>query len=89
MRGNVYRPAGDPPVVISVFLERTQNVKVAIYTQTGKLVAIVAERQAGAGTFEAVWEGLNREGRLVRSGVYLVMVETETFREKRRLAVIR
>lgn len=89
VRGNVYRPAGDPPVVISVFLERAQNVKVAIYTQTGKLVAIVAERQAGAGTFEAVWEGLNREGRLVRSGVYLVMVETETFREKRRLAVIR
>jgi hypothetical protein len=89
VRGNVYRPASQPPIVISVFLERQQKVKVSVYTQTGKLVKVVADTQAGAGTFEAVWNGSNREQQLVRSGVYLVMVETETFTEKRRLAVIR
>lgn len=89
IRGNVYRPTQQPPLTIAVFLEEPQQIKIQVFTLRGKLVKTVADQTAAAGTFEAAWNGANREGQIVRSGVYIVNVETRQFREKRRVVVVR
>lgn len=89
IRGNVYRPTQQPPLTIAVFLDEPQQIKIQVFTLRGKLVKTVADQTASAGTFEAVWNGANREGQIVRSGVYIVNVETRQFREKRRVVVVR
>ncbi|MEW6516293.1 MAG: FlgD immunoglobulin-like domain containing protein [candidate division FCPU426 bacterium] len=89
IRGNVFKPTSQPPLPIAVYLDEPQQVKIRIFTLRGKLVKTVADQMASAGTFEAVWNGANREGRIVRSGVYIVYVETSRFKERRKLVVVR
>ncbi len=89
IRGNVYRPTQQPPLPIAVYLAEAQQIRIQVFTLRGKLVKTIVDETAAAGTFEAVWDGANREGQIVRSGVYLVLVETRQFREKRKVAVVR
>jgi hypothetical protein len=89
IRGNVYRPTQQPPLTITVYLDEAQEIKIQVFTQSGKLVKTIVDEMAAAGTFAAVWNGANREGQVVRSGVYIVNVETRQFRENRKLVVVR
>ncbi|MBN1595258.1 T9SS type A sorting domain-containing protein, partial [candidate division FCPU426 bacterium] len=89
IRQNVIKPSQSQPAQFSVQLDRAQHVTINIYTISGKLVKTVADRMADAGTFEEVWNGANKNGRIVSSGVYIVHIKTETFSEKRKIAVVR
>ncbi|MBN1595208.1 hypothetical protein JW933_04700, partial [candidate division FCPU426 bacterium] len=89
IRGNVLRPSLRRPVQIEVFLEKTQRVRVRIYSMRGALVKTVVDEVAAAGRFETIWEGLNQQGELVRSGVYIIFIETDRFKEKRKMVVVR
>jgi flagellar hook assembly protein FlgD len=89
VRQNVIRPSENRPVVIGVHLAEAQHVAIRIYTQTGKLVKVLEDRMVEAGTFEAVWSGVNQNGSVVRSGVYLVEIQTAHFTEKRKVVVVR
>lgn len=74
---------------ISIHLDSTQHVVIRIYTQTGKLVKVLEDKTADAGTFETVWNGANANGRVVSSGVYLVEIQTDHFKEKRKVVVVK
>lgn len=89
VRQNVIRPACHQNTTIAVQLDRAQHVTIRIYTQAGKLVKVLEDRTAPAGTFETAWSGANENGSVVRSGVYIVEIQTESFSEKRKLAVVR
>ena len=83
------RPSVNKPARIDVKIDKSQKVVVKIYSLRGKLIKTLVDRVVNAGTFEAVWEGVNQKGRLVSSGVYIVHIKTDTFEEKRKLAVVR
>jgi flagellar hook assembly protein FlgD len=89
IRQNVIRPSANKPVSIGVHLDTAQHVVIRIYTQMGKLVKVLQEGTADAGTFEAVWNGANANGQIVSSGVYFVEIQTEHFTEKRKVVVVR
>ncbi len=89
IRGNVLKPSTSHPMQIGLYLERTQRVKIKVYTLRGKLVITLVDRVVQAGSFEAAWNGANRDRLTVRSGVYIVYIETEEFKEKRKMVVIR
>jgi len=86
---NVVRPSLDQPVRIQVRLDQASPVHIAIYTRGGRLVKTIDADVPSAGTFEAVWAGVNQQGQVVGSGVYVVYIRTKTFEEKRKVVVIR
>jgi flagellar hook assembly protein FlgD len=89
LRQNVIRPTENRPVTIGVHIDHAQHVAIRIYTQNGKLIKVLEDRMVDAGTFEAIWNGANQGGSVVRSGIYLVEIQTEGFTEKRKVVVIR
>jgi FlgD Ig-like domain len=89
IRGNVLKPSSKRPVQIAVFLEKPEHVKVKIYSMRGKLIKTLVDEVVQAGSFESAWEGVNKNGSVVRSGIYIVYIETESFKEKRKMVVIR
>ncbi|MCK5219334.1 hypothetical protein KAR10_07425 [bacterium] len=89
IKQNIVRPSMNKPVHIDVKIAEAQRVVVKIYSLRGKLIKTLADRVADAGTFETVWEGVSQKGVLVSSGIYIVHIKTDTFDEKRKLAVVR
>jgi flagellar hook assembly protein FlgD len=84
IRQNVIRPDSTQPLHVAVQLDRPQRVAIHIYTRNGKLVKTLVDQVQNAGTFDAVWQGVNQNGQVVGSGVYIVLIQTETFEEKRK-----
>ncbi len=89
IRGNVLKPSTQRPMQIAVYLEKSERVKVKIYSLRGKLIKTLVDEVVQAGNFEAIWNGVNKNGSVVRSGIYIVYIETESFTEKRKMVVIR
>jgi hypothetical protein len=89
IRQNVVRPASAQPLQVAVQLARAQHVTINIYTRSGKLVKTLMDQMQNAGTFDAVWQGVNAKGQVVGSGVYIVHIKTDTFEEKRKVVVVR
>jgi len=87
VRNNVMNASGrGSPARIGVSLAEPSHVKVAVYTRRSSLVKVL-EDSMKASSFEAVWNGVNAHGNVVPAGIYLVVVETNTFKEIRKIVV--
>ena len=65
-------------LTIQVRLTRSARTTVSVYSTAGNLIRTVLNTSAPAGTLTASWDGRNRYGQLVRSGLYQVRVLTST-----------
>jgi len=70
-------------------LPKTSEVKLGIYNLAGQLIATLTEGQQPAGLYSVSWNGKDRSGRSVASGVYLYKLETKEFVRTRKLILIR
>ena len=61
---------------IRLAIPSNDHVAVKIYDVKGKYVETLLDKQVQAGEHQITWEGRNREGRRVTSGIYFVRVET-------------
>ncbi len=87
--GSVVKPEKAESTHIQVRLDKSQKVKVIVYNQRGQVVKTLVDELKNAGTFDAVWQGVNRHGQVVASGIYVVYIKTDTFQAKKRVVVIR
>ena len=65
-------------LTIQVLLTRSAKTTVSVYSAAGNLIRTVLNTSAPAGTLTASWNGRNRYGQLVLSGLYQVRVQTST-----------
>ena len=68
--------AGSPVTIEFGLGAASQDVSVRVYDVAGRLVRDVAQGAFGAGTYSRDWDGRNRAGRAVGTGVYLVRLDT-------------
>jgi hypothetical protein len=61
---------------IRLAIPSNDHVAVKIYDVKGKYVETLMDKQVQAGEHQITWEGRNRDGRRVTSGIYFVRVET-------------
>ncbi len=61
----------NPVTTISFSLPKPADITLSIYDMTGKLVKNMAQGACGAGTHTVIWDGKDRNGDGVSSGVYL------------------
>jgi len=62
---------------ISYQLSRPGTVQLSVYTLTGGLVARLVNECVGPGSYTITWDGRNRLGREVESGIYYYRLESE------------
>jgi flagellar hook assembly protein FlgD len=89
IRQNVIRPSLQQPVFISIHLEKNEHVAVKIYNRQGQLIRTLYDQLADAGSFDLAWQGVNQNGNVVGSGIYFIDIKTDSFEEKRKVAVVK
>lgn len=78
----------NPETHISFQIPKTCHVRLSIYNNLGQLIYTLFEGELSAGTYTRVWNALDMTGKAVTSGVYLYQLETEEFREVKKMLYI-
>jgi hypothetical protein len=66
-----------------------QDLRVAVYDVTGRLVASLLDGFAHPGLHEIVWDGTGRAGEPLPPGVYIIMVETGSAARSEKVVIVR
>ena len=75
--------------IISYVLPSSAHVSLNVYDVLGREVATLMEGYRKAGSHRVYWNGLDREGRQVSSGIYLYRLQAGGFRESKRMTLLR
>jgi hypothetical protein len=79
----------NPATTIEFLLPAGTNVHLAVYSISGELVATLADREFGAGSYRVVWNGRNKIGNDVASGIYFYRIMTESFSAVKKMMLVR
>jgi len=74
---------------INYQLTQPGTVSLKIYNLKGELVCDLVDGYYPAGYHRAVWDGKNREGMIVSSGIYFYQIVSEDFAETRKMMLIK
>ncbi len=79
----------NPTTTIQFELPEISDVTIAIYDILGRSVWSYEESAKSAGRYSLQWNGLNNNGKLAASGVYLISFSTPEFRAVQKAVLIR
>jgi len=80
----------NPATTIRYGLPKAERVTLKIYNLLGEEVAtLVHDEQKAAGYHAAVWDGRNKNGRVVASGVYVYRMQAGSFVMTKKLALVK
>ncbi|MGM0484849.1 MAG: C1 family peptidase [Candidatus Krumholzibacteriota bacterium] len=74
---------------IAYSLEERSLVELKIYDTMGRVVKVLVSKTQGPGSYEAVWNGRNRYGEAVTSGVYFCRMRASKFSQTRKIIYLR
>jgi hypothetical protein len=78
----------NPSTTIGYTLSEAGPVKLNIYDISGKLVRTINE-SASAGSHHYIWNGLNDNGDKLSSGMYIYQLETKSFKESKKMLMLK
>ncbi len=87
--GGIINPSLNEKAHITSKSDSAGKFSVKVYDQQGRLVMTVFEGYRPAGGYDDIWPGLNEAGRKVSSGVYFVVIETPSYKETKRILVVK
>jgi ligand-binding sensor domain-containing protein len=73
---------------ISYYLTAAGKCNLSIYDITGKEVNILVNEYQQAGTHQAVWNGTNKNGQEVSSGIYIAVLNSCNFKQSIKVSLI-
>lgn len=79
----------NPNTTISFSLKNRGHASLAVYDVTGRLVRVLLDEMIEAGPHDVTWDGRNRDGSAVASGVYFYRLEAGEFAETRKMVLLR
>jgi len=86
LRANFPNPF-NPATNIQFELDHRQKVNVGIYDVRGQLVATLVNDIFDSGSHQITWYGSDRGGRTVSSGIYMIVMRTESGVRTRKIAL--
>ena len=69
--------------------DRAVTVRLVIYNVTGQLVRVVLDEERPAGSFEITWDGNNRTGIQVPSGMYFYKMTAGEFVDTKKMLMVK
>ncbi len=79
----------NPSTRIEFSLPATARVNLCVVDMLGQEIATLLDQSCQAGTHRVAWNGLDRSGKAVRSGVYIYRLETEHITLTKKMLLIR
>lgn len=79
----------NPMTTIKYQLDRGADVRLAVFSPSGRLVNTLVNGPVTGGSHEAVWDGTDLSGNAVGSGIYYYQLETEEASLKHKMVLIR
>jgi hypothetical protein len=79
----------NPSTTIRYHLPSAQNVRVAVYDAVGRELLTLVDRVQDAGTHDVRWNGRDRAGRQVVSGVYFYQLRAGSLVERKRMVLLK
>ena len=86
---NAYPNPFNPITRINYELHQDIYVKLSIYDVLGNLVKNLVSEQKSAGSNFVNWNATNNEGQPVSAGMYLYSIETEGFRQTKKMILLK
>jgi len=75
--------------VITYKLDKAYNVSVKVYDIMGREVSILVNRRQMSGSYQAVWDGKDKQGKEVGSGIYLIGLRAGSYNQVRKMTLNR
>jgi len=82
---NPFNPTG----TVELRLAKSEHVRITVYDVGGRLVRTLTDERRPQGVHLVSWDGADSSGRQVSSGVYLLVVEAGSFREARKITMLK
>jgi len=79
----------NPVTSIRFGLSAPSHVMLAIYDAAGRLVRVLVDERRSAEHYDERWDGRDRSGREAASGVYFYKLETERFKETKKMILLK
>ena len=79
----------NPETTLGYALPRAQPVRLTIYDMLGRPVRVLVDGEQPPGQHRVVWDGRDRQGRAVASGVYFYRLQTPLFSQTRKMILLR
>lgn len=79
----------NPRTTLSFALPTATRVMLSVYDVSGKLVTTLLDENRVAGVHRVEWDGRNRSGELVASGVYFYRITAGSFTDTKRMVVLK
>lgn len=90
--GVLESPAPNPftdAVTITFSIPHQEHVACAVYDVSGRHVAALTNQTFTAGRHELMWDGMDDRGRAAPTGVFVVGIETDSFRAQKKILRVR
>ena len=75
--------------IVKYYLSQNGRVKLTIYDLRGRPVAVLADALQVAGDYTNRWNGRDKDGKALSSGIYFYELKTPTLAMKRKLTLIK
>lgn len=79
----------NPQTTIQYALSNPGQVKLSIYNINGQLIRELVNSSQSSGAYTAIWDGLNQFGEQATSGMYIYTLETNEFKESKRMLLLK
>jgi hypothetical protein len=79
----------NPSTTIEFSLPTRSNVTLKILNLLGQEIAVLVNRELSVGTYKVIWDGRDKEGNDVASGVYFYKLEAGEFVETKKMVLVR
>ena len=79
----------NPLTRIRYELPQAEQVRLDVFSASGRLVATIVHAEQPPGAHEAVWEGRDTTGRVVAAGVYFYRLEAGSFVDTKRMVLVK
>ena len=79
----------NPTTVIGYALPKQSKVQIVVYDLLGKEVTRLVDDERPAGYYSVTWDGTNRSGSKVSSGIYFYRLSNEVFTSTKRMLLIK
>jgi hypothetical protein len=68
---------------------KTSNVSIKVYNAMGQLVSVLKDGRTEPGRYSIAWDGKNRTGERVSSGVYFYKMEADQYSAVKKMLVVK
>jgi hypothetical protein len=87
--GQNYPNPFNPSTIIKYSLPELTSVKLTIYNTLGKEIKSLVNTTQATGNYERQWDGRDNNGNTAASGVYFYTLQTDAFKETKRMLLVK